>query len=100
MRYIVGTPTNTEQRRVSISSSTTTGLKLGIDRTLMPATAAEITDTNPMMCATGNANSASIGPPESGSSISTGRSENDPIWPTKPRWLSAAPLGLPVVPDV
>ena len=60
----------------------------------MPATASPIRVANPMMWATGRAMTASS------RWSRVGQSTARATCPTSARWVRAAPLGLPVVPDV
>ena len=58
MRYIAGTPMKIDARRCSIASSTSVGRNFGMKYTGMPAHASPRIAANPMMCATGNDNTA------------------------------------------
>ena len=60
----------------------------------MPATPSPISTAKPMMCATGSAITASSRCRRAGHSAALA------TCPTSARWLSAAPFGVPVVPDV
>ena len=60
----------------------------------MPAKARPISTAKPMMCATGRAMTASSRWSRVGHIAALA------AWPTRARWVSAAPFGLPVVPDV
>ena len=60
----------------------------------MPATARPISTAKPMMWATGSAITASSRCSRAGHSTALA------TCPTSARWVSAAPFGLPVVPDV
>ena len=60
----------------------------------MPAKARPMSTAKPMMWATGSAITASSRCSRVGHSAALA------AWPTRARWVRAAPLGEPVVPDV
>ena len=91
---MAGTPTKRLARRVSIASSTRTGLKRGRNHTGTPAHAMPSATANPMMWAIGRLTTAVSWRMPAGSSVPA-------ITPlSRPLWVSSTPLGLPVVPDV
>ena len=60
----------------------------------MPAKARPISTANPMMWATGRAITASS------RCSRVGHIAAPTAWPTRARWVRAAPFGAPVVPEV
>ena len=59
IRYMAGTPTKTEQRRVSMASSTTSALNRGRNHTGTPVAARPTRVMKPMMWAIGRLTTAS-----------------------------------------
>ena len=94
IRYIAGTPTKIVARRDSMASSTCTGWNLGRKYVGIPATPSPSRTTKPMMCATGSAITAWSRWSRAGHRTAAA------TWPTRARWLRAAPFGFPVVPEV
>ena len=91
---MAGTPMKAVARRCSMASSTSSGRKCGRKQVGMPAVARPSSVTKPMMWATGRlmtASSRRSGP---------GQAAPEATWPTSARWVSSAPLGAPVVPEV
>ena len=93
MRYIAGTPMKIVDRRSSMASSTPSGRNRP-SVTGMPAQARAMSTAKPMMWATGR-----LGRPRRGWSRD-GQAAPRRTWPTSARWVSSAPFGLPVVPEV
>ena len=94
IRYIAGTPMNSDDFRASRASSTSVGRNRPRKNTGMPAHARPTRAAKPMMWAMGRPTTASSRRSQSGLAAPALTA------PIRARWVSSAPFGLPVVPEV